>query len=89
MDVRKNKCSVRMWTLDRVIAVTWTRDVVRRIIMRKKTPAASWTAATRLVKFGVIIFAEKKVPAASWRATGLVKSWVVIFLKNRRLRQAG
>ena len=42
---------------------------------KKKAPAASWLAATGLVKSWVAIFAEKKAPAASWlAATGLVES---------------
>jgi len=56
----------------------------------KKAPAASWIAATGLIKSRDVIFAEKKAPAARWiAATGLVKSRVVIFTKKKRLRQAG
>ena len=52
--------------------------------IRKKAPAASWLAATGLVKSWVAIFTEKKAPAASWiAATGLVKSWVVNFTKKK------
>ena len=63
------------------------------IFTEKKTPAASWIAATGLVKFWTAIFAEKKAPspAASWiAATGVVKSRVVIFThktKKISLRQ--
>ena len=45
------------------------------IFTEKKAPAASWIAATGLVKSWVAIFTEKKAPAASWLAAkGLVKS---------------
>ena len=44
------------------------------IFAEKKAPAASWIAATGLVKSRVAIFTEKKAPAARWiAATGLVK----------------
>ena len=57
--------------------------------MPKKAPAASWIAATGLVKFRTSIFAEKKAPAASRRAaTGLVKYWMS-FAEKKRLQQAG
>ena len=49
-------------------------------ISRKKTPAASWRAATGLFKSQAVIFTQEKAPAASWiAATGLVESRVVIF----------
>ena len=51
---------------------------------RKKAPAASWLAATGLVKSRDGHLCRKKAPAASWiPATGLVKSWVVIFTKQK------
>ena len=57
---------------------------------RKKAPAASWIAATGLVKSRVAIFIRKTAPAAIWiAATGLGKSWVVMFTKKKRLRQDG
>ena len=57
---------------------------------RGRRPAASWTAATGLVKSWMAIFTEKKAPAASRLvATGLVKSCIAIFTEKKRLRQAG
>ena len=50
-----------------------SRDV---IFKEKKVPAASWLAATGLVKSWIVIFTEKKAHAASClAAAGLVKSW--------------
>ena len=45
------------------------------IFTEEIAPAASWLAATGLVKSWVVIFTEKKAPAASFlAATGLVRS---------------
>ena len=56
------------------------------IFIGKKAPAASWIAATGLVKSWVVIFTTtKKEPAASWlAATGLVKSLGAIFTERGR-----
>ena len=51
---------------------------------KKEAPAASWLAATGLVKSWVVVFTDKKTPAASWlAATGVevrmtAASWISI-----------
>ena len=58
-------------------------QILGGLFHRKKAPAASWLAATGLVKSWVAIFTKKKAPAARYiAATGLVKSWVVIFTEK-------
>ena len=56
----------------------------------KKAPAASWLAATGLVKSWMVISTEKKAPAASWlAATGLVESWMAIFTEKKTPAASG